>query len=231
MDLDQHPGAEYQEDLLADTEEGGDDVEETVFLFEHQPPRTAVSSTHREAGIQDTGDEGAGGGDQIEKRESVAERTSEDEDRTDTENGAEVPGPAELSEAPPLLAVGRELEPDGTLDREDDVVAGRPDDDEDHEGRVRGCEVAEAKSTKRGEEHRHRRHLCLAEEGQHRPGDEHDQKAGKLPRKLEPATGHGIELMDLCEVVVQRGHEDARSGPEEEGREEGAFEIGATHVG
>jgi len=94
---------------------------------------------------------------------------------------------------------------------------------------VRGCEVAEPERAKRGQEHRHSRHLGLAEEGQQSPGDEHDQEAGKLPRKLEPATGYSIELVDLCKIVVQGGHEDARSGPKEEGREEGAFEIRATH--
>jgi hypothetical protein len=102
-----------------------------------------------------------------------------------------------------------ELEPNWSLDRKDDVVPEGPDNDEYDQGCVGRSEVTEAESPEGREQHRRRGHLCFAKDGQHRPGDKHDQKTGELPRELEPTARFGAEVMDLGKVIIEGSGEDA----------------------
>ncbi|MBD3857630.1 MAG: hypothetical protein IFK92_14130 [Acidobacteria bacterium] len=126
MDLDQNPGAESEEDLLADAEEGGNHIEEAVLLLEDQASRGSVASSDIQPGIQDPGDQGASGCDRVEERIAISESAREKENDPDADDGSEVAGATELTEATPFLAALSQLEPDRSLDRKDDGDLSMP---------------------------------------------------------------------------------------------------------
>ncbi len=184
-------------------------IEKAVLLFENQASGGCITTTDVETCVQHPGDQSAAGSDRVEERETISESSREDENDPDAEDGSEVAGATELTEPTPFFSALGELEPNRPLDGKNDVVAEGPDDDEDDQGRVSWGEIAETDSAEGREQHRRRRHLGLAEDGEHGPCNEHDQKAGELSRKLEPTACFGTEMMDLGKIVVEGGGEDA----------------------
>ncbi len=170
-------------------------------------------------------------GDGEEETEPVAEKTGEDVDDADADDGAEVARAAELAEAAAFLATLGEFETDGTLDGEDDVVAEGPDDDEDDEpGDGRG-EEPESDGADGRQDHGRRGHLGFAEDHQHGAGDEDEKEPRQLTGKLDPTACLGPELVDLGEIVVESGHDDPGGGTEEERGQQSAFEVFGRHGG